>query len=382
MSHIAMLLTNPYRPDPRVEREARALVKAGHRVTLVCWDRAAELPPRETHNGLDIIRVQSVRSAYGSGWRQLFYLPRFWRMAVRIVAGLQPNAVHCHDLDTLFVGWRLKQRTACRLVYDAHEHYPAMMSLYLPRVMVNTLAVWERYLIRHADAVVTASTVLRDEFLQTHRMPVITLGNFQDMAPYQAVSAAEAQVLRAKLGVPDGKLLVAYIGGFSKNRILVPFIEAARLLPAVEFHLWGDGAQRTEVEAATARYPNAHYHGWLGADDLPIHFRAADVIYYCLRLDYPGAQYNAPNTLSQAMAAGRPIIANRVGDLGRIVSAAQCGLLIDQATPEQIAAAIRQLQLPDLRRQLGKNGLRAAQTDFNTAAVERQLIELYHMLTE
>lgn len=381
MSHIVMLLSNAFRPDPRVAREAHALINAGHRITLICWDRTAELPPHETHNGLDIIRVQSVRSAYGSGWRQLFYLPRFWRAARHIATGLHPDVVHCHDLDTLFAGWQIKRRTGCRLVYDAHEHYPAMMSLYLPKAMVNALVKWEQYLIHRADAVVTASTVLRDEFMESHRIPIIALGNFQDVAPYQAVTEAESHSLRTELGVSDKKLLVAYIGGFSKNRMLLPFIETAGLLPEVEFHLWGDGAQRAEVEAAVAHHPNAHYHGWLKAEALPIHFHAADVIYYCLRLDYPGAKYNAPNTLSQAMAAGRPIIANHVGDLGRIVTATECGLLIDEAAPEQIADAITQLQSPDERRKMGENGRHAAQTEYNVRSVEKQLTELYNIMS-
>jgi len=69
MSHIVMLLSNAFRPDPRVAREAQALLDTGYRVTLICWDRQAELPEHETQNGLDIIRVHNVQSVYGSGWR-------------------------------------------------------------------------------------------------------------------------------------------------------------------------------------------------------------------------------------------------------------------------------------------------------------------------
>ena len=380
MSQIVMLLSNAFRPDPRVDREARALVRHGHRVTIICWDRQAELPERESQNGVEIIRVQDVPSAYGSGWRQLFYLPRFWGKAIRIAAELPPDVIHCHDLDTLYAGWQIKKRVKCRLVYDAHEHYPALMSLYLPTPFVNGLVRWERWLMHHVDATITASTVLRDDFLAKGFTPVVTLGNYPDIAPYATVTDAQAQVLRAELGLlPDG-LLVAYIGGFSRNRMLLPFIETATLLPQVQFHLWGNGLQQREVELAVARYPNAHYHGWLAPSDLPRYFKAADIIYYCLRLDYPGAVYNAPNTLSQAMAAGRPILANNVGDLGRIVRATECGLLIDETTPNAIAQRIEQLCDPKIRGQLGTNALRAAQDTYNSTATQHQLLELYHNL--
>jgi glycosyltransferase involved in cell wall biosynthesis len=381
--HLVMLLSNPFRPDPRVAREAHALVEQGYHVTIICWDRQVELPRRESHDdqdGVEIIRVQDVRSGYSLGWQQLFYLPRFWRKATQLALELSPDAVHCHDLDTLYAGWRIKKWLRCPLVYDAHEHYPALMSLYLPAPFVMALAQWERWLMRYVDITITASTVLRDEFLSRGQPLVVTLGNYQDVASYAAVTDAEAHALRAELGVSPDDLLVAYIGGFSHNRMLLPLIETAALLPHAKFHLWGDGPQRAAIEQAVVHQPNIYYHGWASAANLPYYFRAADLIYYCLRLDYPGAVYNAPNTLTQAMAAGRPIIANDVGDLGRIVRATQCGLLIGEATPQAIAGAIEQLQDPLARARMGANGLRAARDIYNTAVVQRQLVEIYHTL--
>jgi glycosyltransferase involved in cell wall biosynthesis len=131
---------------------------------------------------------------------------------------------------------------------------------------------------------------------------------------------------------------------------------------------------------AAATCPNVSYHGWLAANELPRHFKAADVIFYGLRLDYPGAVYNAPNTLSCAMAAGRPVVATDVGDLGRIVRAADCGILLGEATPRAIAAAIEQLLDPAARARLGGNALRAAEGPYNAAAQRVQLLELYRGL--
>jgi len=372
-----MLLSNAYRPDPRVQREARALADAGYRVTIICWDRQAEFQERQSLDGVEIRRVRTVRSAYGSGWRQLFYLPRFWRQAQRLAQELRPDIVHCHDLDTLYVGWRLKSQLGRLLVYDAHEHYPALMSLYLPKPLVRALSIFERRLMQRVDVTITASTVLRDEYLTLGFRQAVTLGNYAELAPFAAVTDTQVDALRSKLAVSSDDLLVAYIGGFSRNRMLLPWIEAAAQLPAVRFHLWGDGLQRPEIELAVERHPNVYYHGWLAPGDLPRHFKAADIIYYCLRLDYPGAVYNAPNTLSNAMAAGRPIIANDVGDLGRIVRTAKCGVLIDEATPQAIVDAIARLRDPGLRARLGNNALQAAKSEYNATAVTRQIVELY-----
>ncbi len=349
----------------------------GHQVTVICWDRHGALPGHEIRDGITIVRVQNVKASFGTGWRLSVQIPRFWRQAVRLAIDVEPDVVHCHDLDTLYAGWQIKKRLGCLLIYDAHEHYPAMVSLSLPAAFVRALTLWERWLTRRVDATITASTVLRDEFAGRGLSPVVTLGNYHDTAPYDAVTETEARNLRARLGVAPDDVLVAYIGGFSPNRMLLPMIEAADSLPHVRFHIWGDGAQRAAIEQAAARRPNVSYHGWLAPSELPCHFKAADVIFYCLRLDYPGAIYNAPNTLSCAMAAGRPVVATEVGDLGRMVRAADCGVLSGAAPPRAIAAATAQLPDPAARARLGGNARRAAQGPYSATAQRARLIALY-----
>jgi glycosyltransferase involved in cell wall biosynthesis len=377
VSRIVMILSNPFRPDPRVDQEARTLSASGHQVTVICWDRQGELARQEIRDGSRIIRIQEIKAGFGTGWRLSVQIPRFWRQAVRLALEEEPDVVHCHDLDTLYAGWRIKKRLGCRLIYDAHEHYPAMVSLSLPVPFVRALTLWERWLTRRVDATITASTVLRDKFAGRGLSPVVTLGNYHDIAPYDAVPATDVSDLRTRLRVAPDDLLVAYIGGFSPNRMLLPMIEAADSLPQVKFHIWGDGAQRAAVEQAAAGRPNVCYHGWLPSSELPRHFKAADVIFYGLRLDYPGAIYNAPNTLSCAMAAGRPVVATDVGDLGRMVRQADCGILIGEATPRAIAAAIEQLLEPATRARLGSNARQAAKGPYSATAQRAQLIALY-----
>ena len=159
MKHIVMFLSNAYRPDPRVEREAAALASAGYRVTVICWDREAALPALEQAGGVEISRIHSIKTRYGAGPRQLLKIPLFWNAAVRLASELHPDAVHCQDIDTLYAGVRLLRKLGIPLVFDAHEDYPALMSLYLPGFMVSWLRLFERLLMGRADAILTASTV-------------------------------------------------------------------------------------------------------------------------------------------------------------------------------------------------------------------------------
>ncbi|MBN1136383.1 MAG: glycosyltransferase family 4 protein, partial [Anaerolineae bacterium] len=375
-----MLLSNAFRPDPRVAREAQALAEAGHEVTVVCWDRMAELAPHQALDGYTVERVSSAPSRYGAGARQLLRLPRFWRQAAHRVRTLKPQVVHCHDLDTLPAGWWLKRQTGARLVYDAHEDYPALMSLYLPAALVRALSWLEQRLLSQVDYTITASTVFAEKLQNWGIERVITVGNYSSLASFDAISAAEVLAERSRLGIRPEDYVVAYIGGFTRNRLLLPLIEAARGIPDVQLFLWGDGHQRAAIEAAIADVPNARYLGWLPQDQVPLCTCLADVIYYCLLPDYPGAVYNAPNTLSNAMAAGRPIIANSVGDLGRIVSQVGCGVLLTTVTAATIREAIDALRDPKHRARLGSAGQAAAKSEYNWAAAARRLAHVYDQL--
>jgi glycosyltransferase involved in cell wall biosynthesis len=63
-----------------------------------------------------------------------------------------------------------------------------------------------------------------------------------------------------------------------------------------------------------------------------------------------------------------------------MVRESDCGLLLDGASPEAVAQAIDTLADPSLRRRLGDNGLRAAQTRYNASAMQEQLAAVYARL--
>jgi glycosyltransferase involved in cell wall biosynthesis len=377
---IVMLLSNAFRPDPRVEKEAKSLAGAGYSVTVICWDRKGELPAEETlASGVRILRVQEVRSTYRGGAKQILYTPRFWSAAISKALALKPALVHCHDLDTLYAGVQIKKRLGCQLLFDAHEDYSTQMSLYLPGFFTWLLNLLEGRLLRHVDAVIAASTLFMDKLSGSGFSNLVYLPNVQDLSPFEQVTKHQISQARQKLGLDD-LYLVSYIGGFSRNRLLLPLLEALRDLPQVSLLLAGDGHQRPALEQAIQGMPNVHYLGWLPASQVPLFTCLSDVIYYCLKSDYPGVHYNAPNTLSNAMAAARPILANNVGDLGRIVQETGCGLLLEDATPETIRGAILELNDPALRSKLGEAGRLAAQREYNWQVVEQRLLSLYDSL--
>jgi glycosyltransferase involved in cell wall biosynthesis len=71
----------------------------------------------------------------------------------------------------------------------------------------------------------------------------------------------------------------------------------------------------------------------------------------------PSLWDNSPNTVYEAMAAGRAVVASRVGGIPELVADGETGLLVQSGDVEQLAAAItRLLREVDFRCALGRAG--------------------------
>ena len=62
---VVMTLSNPFKVDPRVYKEALTLVNSGYEVTILAWDREGTHPLREIVDGIKVERIR-VRAKYGS----------------------------------------------------------------------------------------------------------------------------------------------------------------------------------------------------------------------------------------------------------------------------------------------------------------------------
>src|SRR4030042_1442715 len=102
---ILMILSNPFMVDPRVHKEAKALVDSGHEVTVIVWDRRHEYKPKDTVDGIKLVSIHN-KGLLKILPNDLFRNPIWWRRAYKKGQELYNkdfkfDVVHCHDLDTL-----------------------------------------------------------------------------------------------------------------------------------------------------------------------------------------------------------------------------------------------------------------------------------------
>ncbi len=369
-----MLLDNAFLPDPRVANEARSLAAAGYRVTILAWDRENERPPIERWHGVRLERF-GPRSRHHLGSLQALYLLAFWWRAFWRLLELRADAIHCHDFDTLPLGWLAAAVKGCRLVYDAHESYADMLGANVAPWIKRTVTWAERLLIGRADAVLTVGELLAADLRQRGARRAWVVGNWKRLDEFAFDPAALAA--RRREAAPEGRLLVAYIGWLNVDRGIAPLLEAVEAVDGVVLLVGGDGPAAGDVRAAAARCPRIRYLGFVDPVLVPLYTSMADAVYHGLDAANRNARFSAPNKLFEALAAGRAVVCNDCGELGRIVREEGCGIVVPELAPRALEGAFRELLEPGRLAACQARARAAGRGRYHWAAAERALLDLY-----
>lgn len=339
---VLMLLTNAYDPDPRVRQEALALIRMQCRIRLLAWDRDLKASPAECLEGVEVERVY-LSSTHGRGATQLFfyawlYLKMFWRGWK-----IPFDAVHCHDLDTLPLGFVLAKLKRKPVVYDAHESFPDMLQGSVPEWVRRGLARLENFLLRRMDLLVTVGEKLRRNFEERGARRSVVVGNWKRLSEFER-NEQENRETRRRLGIPQDAFVVVCITQLLKDRKIDELLQAADEHPAVYVVFGGRGILEDRIRQAAAVNPRIFFVGFVSGKQIADYTCAADVVYYGFDPQNPNSRFSSPNKLYEALAAGRPLLTGNFGEIADVVVKAHCGLVLQEYSAREIVAALEKLQ--------------------------------------
>jgi L-malate glycosyltransferase len=169
--------------------------------------------------------------------------------------------------------------------------------------------------------------------------------------------------------------LVARMNERAKNHAL--FLRAAASVanrfPLAEFVLVGDGPLRMEYEALAQELGIGARTGFLGErSDIPAVLTALDVVVS------PSRTESFSNAILEAMAAGRPVIATRVGGNAELVCDRETGLLVAPEDERALADALDVLLTsPDLARQWGEKARQIVRENYTIDHTRERFEQLY-----
>jgi len=300
--------------------------------------------------------------------RALFSL---WRLLVRE----EPDVVHTHTSKAGILG-RLaaKMAGAPCVVHTPHGHVfyghfgPLASKLFL---------VIERLMATVTDRMIALTEVEKNDYIAfsvCNRQKLVTIHSGVDIAPYLK---ADVQVQKKKaLGLDPNALVVGTVGWLLPIKGPMVLLRAMKGLwqshPQAVLVYVGKGDMEQELKEEASRMDGSDkvlFLGW--RDDVPEIMQCLDVFVL------PSLNEGMGRVLVEAMAAGKPVVASRVGGILDLVKDGLNGLLVEPGNPGALCDAIGKL-LGDksLRDEMGRRGRDRAK-DFTVEKMIEKIDGLY-----
>ncbi len=312
----------------------------------------------------------------------------------RILAQVQPEIVHAHNW-LMYSFLPLKRQSGARLVLSLHDYSLLCAKRRLvyqgspcsgPGIIKCLACAREHYGL--AKGIPTASglrlmsgltRLAVDMFLPVSKAVAIGNGIEGSSLPFQVVpnfvpdvldeSRIDIEAYTAQL--PEGDFIL-FVGDLSRDKGIHILLKAyARLKNAPPLVLIGRRFPDTPAEfPANVVFLNSWPH--------------AAVMAAWRRCSIAVAPSVWPEPFGivvlEAMTAGRPVIASRIGGLPDVVIDAETGLLVPPGDPEALQQALERLLADrELCEQLGRAGLRRVE-QFRAGAVIPRIEKIYRMV--
>ncbi|MDA4115236.1 MAG: glycosyltransferase family 4 protein [Thaumarchaeota archaeon] len=326
---VVMLLAKPYSVDTRVKNEAETLTGAGHKVTVLSWDRWGREQKEASVNGVDVVSPRLMggsdlfASNKGSGSSKLNYalsavLLQFYCVAWCIRNMKEEYIVHANDFNTLIAGvaLRLIKPGQVRLVYDCHELTPTVYAEWYGAIVGAAAGLFERTLVRYADAVVTVSPSFARYFATLTRrassksFPVTVLYNTVKSSD---LPSGDKAYWRGRFGLTG--FVFTFVGAMRGVYALDELVEAAKMfkesaIPA-NFVIVGGGDEFAALERKIASYNlngRVRLIPQLPNKEALEYLKAGDVSFGVYRSPDTNARIALPWKVFEAMACGTPVM--------------------------------------------------------------------------
>ena len=304
---------------------------------------------------VDVVRIDQL----GREISPLRDLVATLRLA-RLIRRERPDILHTHTAKAGTVG-RVAALLAGRrappiVVHTFHGH---VLRGYFGPLRSRLFRLLERWLAARTTALIAVSPQVRDDLVSLgvatpERFAVIRLGIELD----QRVAGGQNGRLESRryLGIPTDRFAVGWIGRMTAVKrtddVLVAFKRLRDDGVDAVLCMVGDGPDREQLERRAHELGVVRDTLFLGyQEDVAPFYAAFDA------LVLPSSNEGTPVSAIEALAAGRPVVATRVGGVPDVVQEGEDGFLVEPGATDELADRLAQLARdPALRERMGSTG--------------------------
>jgi glycosyltransferase involved in cell wall biosynthesis len=297
------------------------------------------------------------------------------RQVKKLIKQERIDIVHCHEMKGRLYGLLATIGTKARIITTNHNWIRSDF-------LVSCFESLDAFYIRFFPKIIAVSPEVR-ELMRRYLIPgnkINVIINGIDMDEFRQDKAG-GNMIRKELRIDRNIPLIGAFGRISPEKgqkyLIAAAVQVLKIFPEARFLIVGDGFQGEAMK---------EYATNLGISDRVIFagFRKNISAFYSA-LDLfvlPSILEGTPMALLEAMSAKTPVIATRVGGVGRIIQNGQNGLLVSPANSEELAEAIiRLLQNSVEADNLSKNALCTISEKYSSQKMAGEYIKLYTELT-
>jgi glycosyltransferase involved in cell wall biosynthesis len=349
--------------------------RRGHRVMVV-----APAYEEALADEVDVVRIPSLPHFSGSDFSLPMPVPGRVAAAVRAFA---PHIVHSHHPYLLGdTALRVAARHGIPAVFTHHtlyENYLHHVSVDSPRLRRFVLDLATGYCNLCSAVIAPSESVAGLLAERGVQVPVEVIPTGVDLPHF---ASGDGSAFRARQGIPQESFLVGHLGRLAQEKNLRFLATAvARFLrrrPEARFLLAGEGPALEEIRQILDRAEVAdrlHSTGVLGRHELASAYHAMDVFVFASHTETQGM------VLTEAMAAGVPVVAEIASGVREVVRDGVNGRLLPGADVEEFAAALAWIaDLPAAGRRQLQEGARQTAGRFSMTQTATRTLDLYQAL--
>jgi len=377
-----LMMTNTYLPfvggvARSVEQFATEYRRAGHRVLIVApeYEGAAA-------DETDVVRVPAIQHFNGSDFSVRLPVPGYLSASLQ---EFRPELVHSHHPfllgDTALrvaAAWNIPLVFTHHTMYEQYTHYVPGESELLKRYVIDLSAGYANL----CDCVFAPSEsvaeILRQRGVET---PIEVVPTGVDVERF---GSGQGSKVREEFGIPADAFVVGHVGRLAPEKNLLYLAKAVALFlrrtPRAHLLVVGSGPSADDIRRTLADQRlegRLHLAESRTGQDLVDALHAMDVFAFASRSETQGM------VVTEAMAAGRPVVALDASGIREVVCDRVNGRLLRRPTVRRFAGALRWVakRSPSQRQALSR-AARSTAKEFSMVRCAERALESYGRLVQ
>ena len=372
MKKVVHVTTVHKREDIRIfEKECMSLHKAGYKISLIVADGKGD----QVRNGVSVYDIGKA----GSRIRRLLYSSS---KAYKKAISLDCDIYHLHDPELLSCCMRLKRRNK-RVIFDSHEDIYANIreKKYIPFLVKPIVSffvgLYQTNILKRLDGIISVSPHICQR-LKKHNDNTIMITNYPIVRTEQNMTAAQQDKTKS-----DSALVFA--GGITNQWQHDIVLDALSFCSNVTYNLCGSAyVDYLQTLKEHPNWKNVNYLGLLAKNKVELLMLQSSIGIAILNYNrnVGGKTGSLGNTkLFEYMEAELPFICTDFKLWQEIVDKYDCGLCVNPSDAQSLAKAINFLIAnPEKAKQMGLNGRKAVESEYNWASQEVLLLSFYETI--